>query len=244
MNSIPTPINPLSAGDKLFKAGLAKLRMSREVPKLREELENRKGIPCAGKSPLTDRDLMDIVKARREDERNRKPKQIKPVPPFKRNPKHSKTEYERQLKNQETAINNMTVKDWLKNKDDFRNNRQKHDKFAAQKRKEYREKIKQEKINEYKRNNGREKDLDQKAENYANSYLKGKSALHNPDGIAGGRADQISGMGDSRVNSSIGSQWQHGRADAIENQIKQQYGIPPKTVDDIPATDMMNIKLI
>ncbi|MEL3911630.1 Tox-REase-5 domain-containing protein [Treponema pedis] len=73
MNSIPTPINPLSAGDKLFKAGLAKLRMSREVPKLREESENRKGIPCAGKSPLTARDLMDMIKARREDERNRKP---------------------------------------------------------------------------------------------------------------------------------------------------------------------------
>ncbi|MGF7108299.1 hypothetical protein [Treponema pedis] len=71
MNSIPTPINPLSAGDKLFKAGLAKLRMSREVPKLREESDNRKGIPCAGKSPLMDKQLMDIVKARK-----RTPKQI------------------------------------------------------------------------------------------------------------------------------------------------------------------------
>lgn len=68
VNSIPTPINPLSAGDKLFKAGLAKLRMSREVPKLREESDNRKGIPCAGKSPLTDRDLMDIVKDRRNSD--------------------------------------------------------------------------------------------------------------------------------------------------------------------------------
>ncbi|WP_206183379.1 hypothetical protein [Treponema pedis] len=71
MNSIPTPINPLSAGDKLFKAGLAKLRMSREVPKLREESDNRKGIPCAGKSPLTDRDLTGIVKDRREYKQNR-----------------------------------------------------------------------------------------------------------------------------------------------------------------------------
>lgn len=241
VNSIPTPINPLSAGDKLFKAGLAKLRMSREVPKLREELENRKGIPCASKSPLTDRDLMDIVKARREDERNRKPKQIKPVPPFKRNPKHSKTEYERQLKNQETAINNMTVKDWLKNKDDFRNNRQKHDKFAAQKRKEYRE---QELNRRIEKNMQPPKNMTpEQANKEAVKSMKGQAALHNPDGIAGGRADQISGMGDSRVNSSIGSQWQHGRADAIESQIKQQYGIPPKTVDDIPATDMMNVSL-
>ncbi len=77
VNSIPTPINPLSAGDKLFKAGLAKLRMSREVPKLREELDNRKGIPCAGKSPLTARDLMDMIKANRENTKTKKKQQLK-----------------------------------------------------------------------------------------------------------------------------------------------------------------------
>ncbi len=71
VNSTPTPINPLSAGDRLFKAGLAKLRMSREVPKLREELENRKGIPCAGKTTLTDRDLTGMIKDRREYKQNR-----------------------------------------------------------------------------------------------------------------------------------------------------------------------------
>ena len=240
VNSIPTPINPLSLGDRLFKAGLSKLRRSREEARRREELENRKGIPCAAKSPLTDSGPPSIVGGRREN--GKKMKQVKPVPPFKRNPKHSKTEYERQLKKQETAINNMTVKDWMKNRENFRNrDKKKYDTFAAQKRKEYRE---QELNRRIEKNMQPPKNMTpEQANKEAVKSMKGQAALHNPDGIAGGRAEQISGMGDSRVNSSIGSQWQHGRADAIENQIKQQYGIPPKTVDDIPATDMMNVSL-
>ncbi|MFK8309078.1 hypothetical protein ACI763_03405 [Capnocytophaga canimorsus] len=54
----------------------------------------------------------------------------------------------------------------------------------------------------------------------------------------------MTGLGNSRVNSSIGLQWGKGRAVSIENQIKQVYGIPPKTIDDIPVTDMMNVKLL
>lgn len=100
------------------------------------------------------------------------------------------------------------------------------------------------KIQEYKGLNKSQKKLDENAKKYADDYLKGKDALHNPDGVAGGKADAITGLGNSRVNSSIGSQWGHGRAASIENQIKQAYGIPPKTINDIPATDMMNVKLL
>lgn len=73
--------------------------------------------------------------------------------------------------------------------------------------------------------------------------MKGKAALHNPDGVAGGKVDQITGMGDSKVNSSIGSQWGNGRAESIENQIKQSYGIPPNSIADIPDDAMMNVDL-
>jgi hypothetical protein len=33
--------------------------------------------------------------------------------------------------------------------------------------------------------------------------------LHNPDGVAGGKAGAVTRMGDKDINSSIGSQWQH-----------------------------------
>jgi hypothetical protein len=39
----------------------------------------------------------------------------------------------------------------------------------------------------------------------ASEWLETKAALHNPDQIAGGKADIIGGLGDKRVNSSIGS---------------------------------------
>lgn len=43
----------------------------------------------------------------------------------------------------------------------------------------------------------------------ASEWLETKAALHNPDQIAGGRANIIGGLGDKRVNSSIGSQWKY-----------------------------------
>ena len=74
------------------------------------------------------------------------------------------------------------------------------------------------------------------------TYLK--ESQHNAgDGIAGGKVDQITGMGDSKVNSSIGSQWKNGRADSIENQIQQSYGIPLNSTAIIPNDAMMNVDL-
>lgn len=51
------------------------------------------------------------------------------------------------------------------------------------------------------------------------------------------------GFGNSRINSSIGSQWKN-RVEGIEQKVKQQYGIPPKSIDDLPDNAMMNIKLL
>ena len=45
--------------------------------------------------------------------------EFKPKPPFKKNPKHDDVEFNKQLKQQQDAINNMTAKEWLQNRDDF-----------------------------------------------------------------------------------------------------------------------------
>ncbi|MDO4729383.1 MAG: polymorphic toxin type 15 domain-containing protein [Bacteroidota bacterium] len=63
----------------------------------------------------------------------------------------------------------------------------------------------------------------------------------------GGRAEQISGMGDRGVNRSIGSQWdKKGIAENIETQVREQVKnmgikIPPNS--NIPSDMMMNVKL-
>lgn len=173
-----------------------------------------------------------------------KGKPVKPHPPFKENPKHavaSPGEFNRQLKDQQDAINKMKTKEWLENRENFKNrDKSEYNKRAKQARDEYRESIKNDKYNEYRELGLSKKDALTKSE----QFMKGKAALHNPDGIAGGKVDQIAGMGDSKVNSSIGSQWSKGRAASIENQIKQSYGIPPKTIADIPDDAMMNVILL
>ena len=166
-------------------------------------------------------------------------KTVKPEKPFKKNPKHNTAEFNTQLKDQQDAINNMTTKSWLKNRENFaKRNIKDYNKKAKKARDKYRQKAHRDKYNEYRR-----KGMDSnKAKKEADKYMKGKAALHNPDGIAGGNVNQITAMGDSKVNSSLGSQWKN-RGKSIENQIKTDYGIPPKSIDDIPDTVMMNIDL-
>jgi hypothetical protein len=48
---------------------------------------------------------------------------------------------------------------------------------------------------------------DREARAQAQQWLETQAALHDPDQVAGGYADTITGLGDARVNSSIGAQW-------------------------------------
>ena len=54
----------------------------------------------------------------------------------------------------------------------------------------------------------------------ARQWLDTQAALHNPDQVAGGHAEVITGMGNARVNSSIGAQWPK-RIKGIDQQIRQ-----------------------
>lgn len=54
----------------------------------------------------------------------------------------------------------------------------------------------------------------------AQQWLDTQAALHDPDQVAGGHADTITGLGDARVNSSIGAQWPR-RIKGIDTRIRQ-----------------------
>ena len=60
----------------------------------------------------------------------------------------------------------------------------------------------------------------------AKKWAKGKAALHGPDQIIGGRADNITGLGDSNINSSIGSQWK-SRVGTLDNYINEKAATLP-----------------
>lgn len=54
--------------------------------------------------------------------------------------------------------------------------------------------------------------------------LKELAATHKLDIIAGGDPSDISGLGDKRTNSSIGSQWKGARSQPLEDHAKNMKG--------------------
>ncbi|EMT46365.1 polymorphic toxin type 15 domain-containing protein [Anoxybacillus flavithermus] len=120
---------------------------------------------------------------------------------FKRNPKHDAAEFERQLKAQEEGINSLTVDEFIKNRDRYLKDGRPLEGDAAQKL--ARQEALKEKVSEL-RKQGLSRE---QAKKQAEEWLKNQAALHNPDQIAGGNPRHIGGMGNKKINSSIGSQW-------------------------------------
>ncbi len=133
---------------------------------------------------------------------------------FNRNVKHDTEEFARQLKDQEKGMNELTVDEYLKNRDRYIAEGRAIEGNAAQKM--ARQEALKDKITELRKQGLSRAD----ATKQASEWLETKAALHNPDQIAGGRADIIGGLGDKRVNSSIGSQWKY-RIDVVDEQIKE-----------------------
>lgn len=133
---------------------------------------------------------------------------------FKRNPKHDPEEFARQLKDQEKGMNELTVDEYLKNREKYIEQVRAIEGNAAQQA--AREEAYVQKVNELQR----EGLTLSKAKKQAKEWLDTQAALHNPDQIAGGKAEVIGGLGDKRINSSIGSQWRY-RIDIVDEQIKE-----------------------
>ena len=132
---------------------------------------------------------------------------------FKIKEKFDATEYRRQLKNQEDGLNKLTIQEYLDNIKEYKSNGRGTE--AAKIQKQIRADARREKINEL-RKKGKSKI---EAEKIAEEWLKTQSALHNPDMSAGGNPLDVTGVGDARINSSIGSQWGNGNAELLEAQI-------------------------
>jgi hypothetical protein len=61
-----------------------------------------------------------------------------------------------------------------------------------------------------------------KALGRAKSWMTGQRALHSPDQVGGGDYDELTGMGTTKVNSSIGSNWgaSHRLGDTLETDVR------------------------
>ena len=169
-------------------------------------------------------------------------------PPFQLKKKFQKdpfyeTEMRKQLQMQQDGINNMTIFEWLKNRENFK----KHGRNPKSKKnqEDFRDGYRNAKIDEYLL---LYEDMDIKTiEAMVDSELEGLAALHNPDQIAGGYADVVTQMGDKRINSSIGSQWgsiEKGRSLNIENELLKLITDPPPITEEEQKKIKMNVNLV
>ena len=119
----------------------------------------------------------------------------------------NKKEFIKQIKGQERGLNKQSIAKNIENRKLYQERKELTGNGRAiegsEAQLEIREKVKAQRI-EYNQEHGMNY-TEAKAE--AEKYLQGKAALHDPDQIAGGDPAIIERLGDSAVNSSIGSQW-------------------------------------
>ncbi|WP_260485321.1 polymorphic toxin type 15 domain-containing protein [Listeria booriae] len=152
---------------------------------------------------------------------------------FKRNPKHDPAEFARQLADQEKGMNELTVSEYLANREKYLAQGRALEGDAAQQA-------------------VREKNLAKKteelygsglswneSEKQAKKWMETQAALHNPDQIAGGNPLKVDGIGDKRVNSSIGAQWKY-RIDVVDEKIRLAAG--SMTKEELNNT-LLNVRL-
>lgn len=148
-------------------------------------------------------------------------------------------EFERQVKAQEAGMNKLSVAEYQRNRSAYGENGR-NISAGNDAQQEVREKARQDRIAE-------NQDCGMsysEAVGEADKWLKTKDALHDPDQIAGGNPSNVTGLGDSNVNRSIGSQWR-GKIESVDNEIADAVAANEMTQNDCEKTKMnVTIKVV
>lgn len=140
---------------------------------------------------------------------------------FKDNPKKMEKEFYKQLKKQEEGLNKMTVGEYLENRKAFESIGRGSGQAQGKARRELQEKMTSSIKNSLRKKNIRGVKAETEATKMTNEKMKTLAALHDPDMKSGGK-NEIGGFGDSKVNSSIGSQWsKDGRVPEMDRKAQE-----------------------
>jgi phage-related protein len=234
-------------------------RILAESGELRDKLEKTKKKQSESQANANLQDLAQGMQAAgqgesevdsKEDDKPKPMDRVIKVPPFnvKAKFKELKEEYERQVKGQEDGLNRLTIGEFLKNREFYvrrleeqklegKKNPSGRDPKGNTEQQRIRDEAFEDKFNEY-LDDGIEPE---EAREKANKWIKTQAALHDPDQIAGGNPENVTGMGNARINFSIGSQWKT-RADVLENGVNKYI-----TDKNLPDKDfkkvLLNVKL-
>lgn len=150
-----------------------------------------------------------------------------------------KDEFNRQVKGQEDGLNNLTIGEFLRNRKRYEENKR-DTKEAPGAQQRAREEARADKIAELRKGGMSRED----AENAADKWLETQDALHDPDQVAGGNPNHVTGMGDKNVNRSIGGQWDTRAKQlkaAVEAYIEENH-IPEEEWDNIKMNVNLNVE--
>ena len=170
--------------------------------------------------------LDDIIRSVRDNDRYDDTVDVS-IRRFNRNQNHDSAEYNRQYDEQMDTLQYMTAADWVRNRIQYLENGRTSDSLRAQQN--ARDTALNAKITELRRNG----ESRESAQQIAQEWLGNQAALHRLDGIAGGDVTDISGVGDSRINSSLGSQWRSRVSDIDRSIIDFVDANPGVRLDDV-----------
>ncbi|RWZ53101.1 hypothetical protein ELQ90_04035 [Labedella phragmitis] len=166
---------------------------------------------------------------------------------FTPNIDHDRVEFERQLDLQETGLNELSIAEFLANREAYleraENGETGRDPAAAALQQEARDIAISDwtaaRTDELMASGLDFEEAYDRADREANVWAATQAALHSPDQVAGGFADRITGLGDLRVNSSIGAQWKY-RIATLEAAVRAaSEGMTPQEL----SNTLLNIRL-
>lgn len=147
--------------------------------------------------------------------------------------KFDEEEFSRQLKGQQDGLNNLTVQEYFDNRERYLTEGRSKEGFKAQK------KVRKEAFDDKVLELLEEGKSPSQAKAEAREWIKERAALHDPDQIAGGDPTRVTGVGDRRINSSLGAQWKWN-IDDMDAQIRKfAEGMSP---EELKST-FLNIQL-
>ncbi|EIU7611048.1 hypothetical protein L3I75_000009 [Vibrio vulnificus] len=134
----------------------------------------------------------------------------------KDNIKSFEQHYARQLKHQENGLNDLTIGEYLENRERYRNIKRKGTGSAQS---DFRMEFEDDLLESLEASYGKIKsraEAKKLAKARAKEIMDNLAALHDPDMIAGG-ADKVSRMGRKDVNGSLGPQWAKAPAGSVKD---------------------------
>ncbi len=131
--------------------------------------------------------------------------------------KNKFSEYDRQLKRQENGLNNMTVEEYIKGREAYKNIGRGSGTEQVKARSKEQKRLAKEFSEDYQKQGMSATHAKQMANKRSDEVMKELAALHEPDMVAGGK-NKIGGFGDSQVNKSIGGGWK-GKVDKLDEEV-------------------------